>query len=257
MSAEGRAEMRQIAERMFSAYLRQVEERHSGAVTIPQLRSVLATYFASPAFHTVLHQAHGRLLQAAALELLRQQRGDPFQRMVVHPLAEAFQDGRLARDLLPSYFSFLHLVLGDARDKFTAQCADILAELRDPDPLGFSWDSFYEDPRTKLILWSVLVRIAETFRRFEVRREWFIGLMQNRPHSVSLGSHAFQPRPRSDDGREAKQFDTEEFAILFGALFSPLRQLPPRDQATFQRSFGAMPDEVLGHLFANLDAQAT
>ena len=252
MSAEGRAEMRRIAERMFADYLQLIEERHSTVATVPQLRAALDAYLGSPGFKVVLSKAHGRLLEAAALELLRQKRREPFPRLVVHPLAVAFSDERLSRDLLPGYFSFLHLVLGDAQDKMAAQCLDILSELRDHDPLGFSWDHFYEDPRAKLILWSVLARIAETFRRFDARRDWFIGLMQNRPHSVSLGPHAFQPLPRSDG--ETKAFGAEEFAILFDVLFSPLRDLRPADLAAFQRSFGGAPEDVFGHLFANLAA---
>ena len=252
MSAEGRAEMGQIAERILGDFLRMVEERHRGApVRAVELRAVQQTYMASPQFGAVLHQAHGRLLDAAAHELLRQKRSDPFHRLLVHPLTGALEDGRLSRDILLNYFSLLHLVLGDARDTLSEQCSAILKELRDPDALAFSWDSFYQDPRAKQVLWVVLVRIAESFRRFDARRDWFIGLMQNRPQAVSLGANAFLPRHSSEP---SQLFGVTEFNLMFGLLYAPLRDLSRTEAAAFVHHFGASPEQLLGSFFAELEA---
>ncbi len=250
MSAEGRTEMRQIAEQMLSAFLRWAEEHHGGAaVNVPLLSAVRDDFVRSAPFHRFIRQAHGRLLEAAAVELLRHKRKDPFQRLLTHPMAEAFESGALSRGILPNYFSFLHLVLGDSRETLTGRCLEILNELRAPDPLDFSWDGFYEDRRAKEILWFVLVRIAETFKRFEARRDWFIALMQNHPQAVSVGPSAFVPLHQSE---EVAPFGIGEFRTMFSCLFEPLRRLPAAERADFQRSFGAPPEQLFAGLYTNL-----
>ncbi len=250
MSAEGRAEMRQIAERLFSAFLRWIEEHNGGRpANVAQIQAMAKDFMAGAPFNVLMRQAHARLLEAAAVELIRHQRKDPFQRLLTHPMTEAFESGELSRSILPNYFSFLHLVLGDAREKLTATCIDILARLRGSDPLDFSWDSFYEDAVAKEILWGVLVRIAETFKRFEVRRDWFIALMQNQPQSVSLGPNAFVPRHHGD---EPVPFGTEQFRIMFSCLFEPLRRLSAAERVRFQQAYGAPPEQLLASLYTNL-----
>lgn len=254
MSAEGRAEIHRLAEDMLRALLHLVQERHGASpLTVPQLRADIEAFARSPAFARLLQDAHGHLIGLAGEELLRQRRGDPFQRLMIHPLTDVFESGQLSRDILPNYFSFLHLVLGDAREDLALHCRDILSALKGSDDLAFSWDSFYDDPRAKQILWTVLVRIAETFRRFDARRDWFIGLMQNRPQAVSLGSHMFQPLPRHEDGsRIIHPFGLEHFHVLFSRLFAPLRRLSASDRRAFETTFGVSPEDAIGHIFANL-----
>jgi hypothetical protein len=162
-----------------------------------------------------------------------------------------FEDGRLSRDVLVNFFSFLHLVLGDTREALTERCEAIVAELKEPDALDFSWDGFYDDPRSKLILWTVLARIAESFRRFDARRDWFIGLMEHRSQAISLGPNAFLPRQPSDDPHA---FGVEEFKLMFAALFGPLRDLSRLDGLAFERHFGVAPEHLFGPLLRDLEA---
>ena len=199
----------------------------------------------------LLSQSHQRLLEAAEMELIRQRRGDPFQRLLAHPLSGLFAEGRLSRDVLVNYFSFLHLVLGDARDALTERCVAVVAELKEPDALDFSWDIFYDEPRSKIILWTVLARIAESFRRFDARRDWFIALMQHRSQAISLGPNAFVPRHPSDD---PQAFGDEQFKLMFAALFGPLRDLSRQDSLAFERHFAVAPERLFGPLLNELDA---
>lgn len=252
MSSAGRAEMHRIVDRLLADFLRFVAERHQGAsVDGEQLRQSARAYAVSPQLNQLLSDAHARLMGAAELELIWQRRGDPFQRLLAHPFSDHFVDGRLSRDMLSNYFSFLHLVLGDARDLLTEQCMTILSELKTPDALAFSWDSFYEDPRAKLILWTVLARIADSFRRFDARRDWFIGLMQHRSQAISIASNAFVPRLATEDPRG---FGVEEFKIMFGALFGPLRNLSRADALAFERHFKATPEHIFGAILNELEA---
>ncbi|HIJ63921.1 MAG TPA: hypothetical protein HPQ04_14610 [Rhodospirillaceae bacterium] len=252
MSAEGRAEIRQIAEAIILAFLRAAEEKHGGrAVAIAELRGFLPAFGSSPGFVGLMKEAHARLLDAAADELLRQQRGDPFQRLMVHPLTGEFESETLSRDILPAYFSFLHLVLGDDKESRTAVCADLVAVLKEPDALMFSWDHFYDHLEAKRVLWSVLLRIADAFKRFDARRDWFIGLMQHRPQAVSLGPQAFLPRPSNE---EAHPFGRDQFNILFGSLYRPLRHLAGRDLDAFCKLAGGPPEMVLNRFLSDLEA---
>jgi hypothetical protein len=101
------------------------------------------------------------------------------------------------------------------------------------------------------VLWTVLVRIAETFKRFDPRRDWFIGLMQNTPHAVSLGSHVFIPKPRHEED-DQPHFGVAEFNLLFGALFRPLMRLEPRDDAAFTQLTGIPPVRLVQPLVEKL-----
>lgn len=252
MSAEGRAQMVQIAESLIQAFLKSAEEKFGEQkLTGPVLREWLPSFQKTPLFGRIMRDAHTQLLDAAAAELLRHQRGDPLQRLLVHPLTDLFEDGQLSRDILPAYFSFFHLVLGDEKDAFGGKCVAILEELKGPDHLTFSWDSFYDDPRAKSVLWAILLRVAEAFRRFDARRDWFIGLMENRPQSISLGTSAFLPRPSSE---ELVHFRVNEFNLLFAALYEPLRRLQAAELADFTKQFGGSPEKVLVRFFQDLAA---
>lgn len=252
MSGGGRAEIRRIAEKLLSDYARFLETRHRSQALPPALLSQAAREFlTSPDFTSQLPFIHQRLLDAAEEELLRRKRRDPFLRLMTHPMSRIFEEERLSREILVNYFSFLHLVLGDMRETLGRRCQEILADLQKADPLVFSWDSFYEDPRARQVYWVVMVRIAESFRRFDIRRDWFIGLMQNHPQAVSLGPNVFLPRQAPE---EAPPFGKEEFNLMFGALFAPMRDLTPGERLAFQQDFGAGADHVLGPIFAELEA---
>jgi hypothetical protein len=252
MSAAGRNEMRQVVDRLLADFLLLIEQRHHGKpVDGAELRQAAQSFLASPRLNQLLAEAHHRLLESAETELIRQKRGDPFQRLLTHPLTELFTDELLSRDILDNYFSFLHLVLGDTRDVLTESCERILDELRTPDVLGFSWDSFYEDPRVKSILWTALARIAESFRRFEIRRDWFIGLMEHRSQAISIGPNAFVQRHSSE---EPQIFGVNEFNLMFVALFGPVHKLSQTEELAFQRQFGAAPGKLFGPLLRELEA---
>jgi hypothetical protein len=236
MSVDGRRELHHFANSILGAYLLSVADKARPQAEM--LAEAARDFLASERCDALTEQFLKTLIRALASELNQERRADPFRRLLCHPLTELLEEGAVSRALLPNYFSFLHLVLGDGQEELTAECLAIIEPLR-KDP-HFSWDMFYDDPRAKMLLWGVLVRILDTFKRFEPRRDWFIGLMLNRPHAVSLGAHSFMPLPRSEEEDQAP-FGVTEFNLMFGALYRPLLRLKAADEAAFTGQFGAAP----------------
>jgi hypothetical protein len=235
MSIKGREELHRFAQSILGAFL--VSAKQEG------LGEEAKSFLASDRCAELVHQFLGNLTHAVASEMAQERRADPFRRLMVHPLTELLEAGGVSRALLPNYFNFLHLVLGDdGQADLTRQCEAILDEVKG-DP-HFTWDFFYDDPRARALLWTVLMRIADAFKRFEPRRDWFIELMQNRTHAVSVGPNAFVPLAHNEEEDKA-QFGMAEFNRLFTALYRPLLWMAAGDDAAFTRAFGAPPAKLI------------
>jgi hypothetical protein len=258
--SDGRAELRKIALHAIESFIGAVERQHGNApVGSQQLRALAASLAGMPSFAAAVDAQYGQMIEVVTRELLHQKRTDPFQRLVVHPLSAAFQDGLLSRDILPNYFSFIHLVMGDQITALSSRCIEICAELQREHTTGHAWDAFYDDPGAEQVMWTVLVRISESFRRFDARRDWFIGLMQYTPQAVSIANNAFLPLHHVGHGAPEKPrppFAVAEFNILFSALFGPLRHLSATQQRRFENDFGVPSERVFGPLLSHLDSPA-
>lgn len=232
---KGREELHRFAQSLIGAFL--VSARQE------ELMLEAKAFLESDRCAELVNQFLGTLTHAVASEMAQERRADPFRRLMVHPLTEVLESGGVSRTLLPNYFNFLHLVLGDdGQAELTRQCEAILEEVKG-DP-HFTWDFFYDDPRARAVLWTVLMRIADAFKRFEPRRDWFIGLMQNRMHAVSIAPNAFVPLVHSEEEDKA-QFGVPQFNLLFTALYRPLLWMAAGDDAAFTRLFGAPPAKLV------------
>ena len=232
---KGREELHRFAQSLIGAFL--VSARQE------ELMLEAKAFLESDRCAELVNQFLGTLTHAVASEMAQERRADPFRRLMVHPLTEVLESGGVSRTLLPNYFNFLHLVLGDdGQAELTRQCEAILQEVKG-DP-HFTWDFFYDDPRARAVLWTVLMRIADAFKRFEPRRDWFIGLMQNRMHAVSIAPNAFVPLVHSEEEDKA-QFGVPQFNLLFTALYRPLLWMAAGDDAAFTRLFGAPPAKLV------------
>jgi len=241
MSVQGREELHRFAQMIVGAFL--VSARQEG------LAEEAKAFLASDRCAELVNHFLGNLVHAVASKMAQERRSDPFRRLLIHPLTEILESGGLSRSLLPNFFNFLHLVLGDGQAELTRLCEEVLEDVkRDP---HFTWDFFYEDPRAQRVLWTVLMRIAETFKRFEPRRDWFLGLMQNRPHAISIAPNAFMPLEHTEEEDQAP-FGLEQFNLLFGALFRPLLGMDSAQDAAFTRQFGAPPVVLVAPLVEKL-----
>ena len=130
----------------------------------------------------------------------------------------------------------------------SARCVEAHDELKAKAGDAFTWDLFYADTRAKLVLFEVLMRIADAFKRFDARKEWFIGLMQYAPTTIGLASNVFVPNPKA----KTWSFGADEFAQMFQHLFKPVRALNAADKALFTQKLGRTPDDAFAPLFRQI-----
>lgn len=222
-----------------------------GRLSLDSLKEIVARLETSPDFDDFYRRAYREVMDIVEAEKREQRRADAFGRLIIHPLNPMLNDGPLNRGLLPNIFSFIHLVLGEDADTYGERCRDIVQSLRDSKGDEYGWDDFYEDDRAKLVLWHTLVRIAASFKRWDVRKEWFIKLMHYRPTTISLGSNTFVTRDH-DHAEEPRVFGEREFCLFFQALFEPLKSLGPKDEALFRHEFGSDPHHLIGPFLVHL-----
>jgi hypothetical protein len=250
MPEDSRLELRRFANTLLDAFVEVVSRQNaSGTITPEVLKRAAAGIEHSPAFNALLESFARRMGKEAEAEILRQQRSHPFHRLIVHPLSDSFTYGRLSRDILANYFTFIHMVMGDRAAALAVRCKELCGdEMQNSD---YNWDAFYNLPEAKQILWSVLVDIAASFKRFDARREWFIDFMQRHPHSISLASTAFLPLPQDDS--PPPPFNADQFNLMFAALFGSVRHLSPQDRLLFERAFKLTPETAFGQLWLELE----
>ncbi|MBI5165272.1 MAG: hypothetical protein HY985_15380 [Magnetospirillum sp.] len=219
------------------------------------LHDIVEGLKASSDFDSFYRRAYREMMDIVETEKLEMKRSNAFGRILVHPLGELFDRGTFSRDLLPNIFSFVHLVLGDDAEAYGEQCHAILKDLRDRLDEDFSWDAVYASPEAKRIHWQTLIRIAASFKRWDIRKEWFMKLMQYTPNSVSVASNAFVVKDNHDhEPAEPRIFGEREFCMFFQALFSPLTEMSPADQGLFRQYFGDDPHHRLGPFLVHLAA---
>ena len=252
MTEWGRDDLRRFVTHVLDAFVAALDQQYAGKpIPAAELRRIAGVVENSPALLPAINATYERIKKEAAKEFVRNRRVQPFKRLVVHPLTELFEDGALHRDILPNYFNFFHLVLGDETEALSRLAVTICKDERHED--GVDWDHFYEDERAKFVLWTCLVRIAASFKKFEQRREWFITLMQNRQQAASLASNAFVPLSVDNQPEEPRPFGREQFNALFAALYGPLRKLNLEDEAHFAEAMQTTPEQAFGEMWANLE----
>lgn len=252
MGARGPRFLRRTTNVVLDALVHAAEDVvHGHGITADQLEKIVAGLKTSPNFDEFYRRAYRELMEIVENEKLELKRTNAFGRLVVHPLTVLFEANELQRDILPNIFSFIHLVLGDEADVYGERCQAAVQRLKDEMGDDFNWDAFYECDEAKLILWHTLVRIAASFRRWDLRKDWFIKLMQYKPTTVSVASNAFVTREH-DPNEEPRVFNEREFCQFFQALFAPLQDLSPGDDALFRKEFGNDPHHLIGSFLVNL-----
>jgi len=252
MTDWGRQDLRKLVTHVLDAFVMALDEQHKGKPIMgEELLKAARALEGSGILNTAINATYARIKEEASKELIRNRRIQPFKRLVVHPLSDLLDSGKLNRDILGNYFNFLHLVLGEETEALARLCVTICKDERHED--GVDWDAFYADDRAKYVLWTVLHRVATSFRKFDSRREWFINLMQTRQTATSIGANAFVPLPVGAEPEEPHPFGAEEFKLMFAGLFGPLRHLSIEDEAHFTEALGHKPVDAFSDIWSNLE----
>ncbi|OAN53741.1 hypothetical protein A6A04_14160 [Paramagnetospirillum marisnigri] len=252
MGARGPQHLRKTTNVVLDALVKAVEQAgHGQPLSMGLLETVVAGLKVSANFEDFYHRSYREMMEIVESEKREQRRTNAFGRLMLHPLSPLFQDESLDRALVTNVFSFLHMVLGDEVEIYAQKCKDVVQALKDEMGDHFTWDAFYDDPEAKVVMWHTLVHVAASFKRYDLRKDWFIKLMQYRPTSVSVASNAFVTREH-DPNEEPIVFGEHEFCLFFHALFDPLADLPVREAQRFQKEFGADPHHLIGGFLVNL-----
>jgi len=256
MSERGPLYLKQTAHMVLDAFVLAIETAHgNSAITRDDLSAVLDRLKNDPGLDSFFERHYSHLAEIASDAFLDQKRIDNFGRLMAHPLNESFDRGLLDRAILPSYFSFLHMILGDEKEALAEQCYATSRELKSEMGDRFTWNHFYNDPRSVEMVWHVLVKIAQSFARFDIRKDWFITLMQNRPTAVSIASNAFIPQnPNDHEPEEAHPFGENHFYLLMADLFDSLHHLTTAQEIRFRSLFGKSSIELVGPFLRHIDA---
>jgi hypothetical protein len=254
MGSRGPKLLRRTTNVVLDALLQAAEGAYHGKpITRETLHDIVEGLKISGQFDDFYRRAYRELMEVVDEEKLEQKRQNAFGRLMVHPLSELLAKGILDRDILPNVFSFFHLVLGDDAEAYGERCQEIVRELRDETAGEFSWDGFYTDPRAKVVMWHTLTRIATSFKRWDVRKDWFMKLMQYTPSTVSLGQSAFVVREHTHDNHdEPHVFTNHHFCAFFQALFTPLTDMDKADEQRFREEFGTDPHHLIGQFLIHL-----
>jgi len=229
---------------------------HDGTIPVEEVhriaKAVMGADGALLAYYDRYSAACSTVFDIAKIE---RQRSDFFGRVVTQPFVGLLDDpaSGISRKTLPHYFAAVRMMVGeevytDYKDRCTAIANEIRANAE-----TIPWESFYADPRTLLILEETLAAIARSFRRFEARKEWFLIVMNNDPHAISLASNVFVTK--SQGTALAEGFADEHFVRLFRALFAsvhPSHFDPPR-HAAFVKKYRTTPETLFGPLFVEIE----
>ncbi|HEX9466548.1 MAG TPA: hypothetical protein VGB82_28455 [Alphaproteobacteria bacterium] len=253
MTNTGPRQIRDAANELLDAFIRAIEQSYAGRpVNAADLRRVADALKGSPDFDALFDRAFSDVQSQALAHALAQahdaQRVEMFHRVLTHPLDPLLDAEVISRDALPNFFNFLRLVLGDAVDAFQERCVAAHDEIKAKAGEDFTWDIFYADARAKLVLYEVLMRIADAFKRFDARKQWFIGLMQYSPTTIGVASNVFVPNPKA--GKWV--FGESEFTEMFRHLFQPVRTLTKPEYELFATKLGRTPEDAFQPLFGNL-----
>lgn len=249
MTDRGPRQLRETANTLLDAFIRAVEQADAGGkLSLADLTRVADALKASPELEPIYERAYAEIASGVMQQAQEAQRVEVFHRLMTHPLDPLLDAGELSRDALPNFFNFLRLVLGEEVDTLQEQSVALHDELKAKFGDAFTWDMVYTDERAKLILFRVLARIAETFKRFEPRRDWFISVMQYTPASIGVAHNVFVP----NKGRESYVFGEAEFRRMFRHLFAPVKSMSEADRALYEREFGASPDAAFAALLREL-----
>ncbi|MBM3567968.1 MAG: hypothetical protein FJX46_04340 [Alphaproteobacteria bacterium] len=242
-----------------------IRER-GGAINFEDLKDSLAKFAAAAGPLEVYYKKSFEdcfVSHERARELIKRQ--NAFSRMLVHNFSEMFprtveqraDPNAITRDILPAFFTAMKLILGDDKVRlFERETAEILdavkARLMPTGTLANLWKEYYKDPKLYLLNVRVLYMVAAYFKRWDVRKQWFISVMNNEHLTQSLASNAYVVVEGRSVG--TVRFTENKFYLLLRQFFLKLNpdRLSEDAKKMLRAEFGTEIAQVISSLYFNL-----
>lgn len=200
--------------------IRAEAQKNGGQLSLANIDSLQAEFGAqTQALSLAFEQSFEAYVLARERAAWDNKRDFPFDRLIVKKFSHLFSDrsakfDRVSRRMLPGFFMAMGMMLGpDVVDEFQEKCRVIVERIRSAQADEFDWSDVYDADKDAQIIMDALVPIARHFDDFEMRREWFVNL---------INGHL--SRPNADDKEDAGwELTNRGFNLFLNALLADLR----------------------------------
>lgn len=140
-----------------------------------------------------------------------------FEHLLINETAEGETQGTISRKIIGPIERTLEVMLGkDILESGQEACRLIVNDLENTLGDAFTWQPFYDDPRTNEVLLDVCAGLARHFDDFEARMKWFINV---------LNRHAHLSGPGAASGDDSEEFGERDFILVMTCLMGRAEQL--------------------------------
>jgi len=267
----GPEHIRKLAENTVSMFVQLAGEKMretGGRATSAELRDYVTKYIgsASGPLDAFYRKMSDEWNQVYIRGILLKKRKHAFYRLVIHNFSVLFKaenvgqtdPNGLSRDNLPAFITALKLILGDeVIAAHEEQCSKIIEDLKtkfgDTKSWHTLWDEFYDDPRSQAINVRSLYMVAAYFKRWDIRKQWFIQVMNHDQVTIGLASNAYVVI-EGRSGTNAGKFTEVKFQILMQQMFTAInpQTIKPDHKKLLRDEFGAEFVPVLSNLYYNI-----
>lgn len=160
------------------------------------------------------------------------------------------QPNSIKRKHIKPFINTLQLILGDENfNTFQTQCTAIMNSI----DTNNSWVEFYQNTEVLLILEKIQIIFAQTFKRFDARKNWFMIVMNNNPNTISISSNGFISSDEHST-KESQDFSEIHFNQIMKALFMNVypSKITHQYEIEFFKRWNRTPQEVFGPLIVEL-----
>jgi hypothetical protein len=193
----------------------------NGVIEMEQVRKLAVAFLrAEGPMADYYRKCESACAAAFAEHDLDRHRHDHFGRLVAKSFSELFglEPGGVERRHLPQFFQALKMMMGEELHAELRARANLIAEAHRDEEGLIRWADFHADPRSVKVLDRVRVQVSKSFQRFDIRKDWFVLVMNQVSAGVSLSSSTFVQKSTAD--RDVPVFTPRHMLQLFSAMFA-------------------------------------
>lgn len=202
------------------------------------------------------HRARNCLAVAKVVEQDKR-RTNALTRIILQPVERLLDDPQagLPRGIVSRLVEALRMMLGCDLYETLQQRAVAVVQAHRRENEVTDWAAIVASDEARAVSLDALVTLADSFRRFDLRKDWFLLFLNTNPASSAVAPNAFVVRSIEERSRH-KQIGDAQFSCLMGALFSNVHphRFDEASAAAFTQRFGRTPETVFGRLFVHLAA---